>query len=312
MKPSRFTFGLTLIACLLITLSAFAQNAKEPQQVTVPLFVEKNRPFVELTFKRPDGSKRTARFLVDAGGGAFQLTEALARDLGLKWGPAQSEEGHQFAVLTDPVKASVGDFPLELDPKRIGVSLGTTTILPETVAPPPHEGMLPGYVLAKYHVVFDYPKGKFTIARAGVLKPTGASLPMPVHPFTGFPRTEVEIDGQTYGFLIDTGAAVTVVSDALLKALGAAHADWPRHQGAYGEGALQGGRTLGTMFIPSGRWGPNQLKEFVVVSQSEGTFERVMSRRMTAPIIGSLAGNVLKRFRVELDYPNAKLYLSAP
>jgi hypothetical protein len=33
---------------------------------------------------------------------------------------------------------------------------------------------------------------------------------------------------------------------------------------------------------------------------------------MAAPIVGSLAGNVLKRFRLELDYPNAKLYISGP
>ena len=31
---------------------------------------------------------------------------------------------------------------------------------------------------------------------------------------------------------------------------------------------------------------------------------------MTAPIIGSLGGNVLSHFRVELDYPDQKLYLS--
>ncbi|HJZ82516.1 MAG TPA: hypothetical protein VKD91_19285 [Pyrinomonadaceae bacterium] len=55
-----------------------------------------------------------------------------------------------------------------------------------------------------------------------------------------------------------------------------------------------------------------QLTQFGVTSQRQGTFERYMSSMMTAPIVGSLAGNVLKRFRVELDYPNAKLYLSTP
>jgi hypothetical protein len=35
-----------------------------------------------------------------------------------------------------------------------------------------------------------------------------------------------------------------------------------------------------------------------------------MSQMMAAPIVGSLAGNVLKHFRVELDYANEKLYLS--
>jgi hypothetical protein len=33
---------------------------------------------------------------------------------------------------------------------------------------------------------------------------------------------------------------------------------------------------------------------------------------MVAPIVGSLAGNVLKRFRIELDYPNEVLYVSGP
>jgi hypothetical protein len=33
---------------------------------------------------------------------------------------------------------------------------------------------------------------------------------------------------------------------------------------------------------------------------------------MTTPILGSLAGNVLKGFRIELDYPNEMLYVSGP
>lgn len=311
MKPTRLIFWLTLIGCLLVPIQALAQNAKEPQQATVPLLVEKNRPFIDLTFRRPDGSKRSARFVIDSGGGGFMLTEPLARDLGLKWGATMREDGAEFAVVSDKLKPLVGDFPLELNPQRVLVAIGAETILPKGVTAP-HEGMLPGHVLAKYHVVFDYPNGKFTVARAGVLTPKGTALPMPVHPRSGYPRTEIEIDGKTYGFLIDTGASFTMVSEALLKSLGAAHPDWPRHPGAYGEAATLGGMTLETMFIPKGLWGPNLLTEFGVVSQREGTFERYMSGMMSSPIIGSLAGNVLKRFRVELDYPNAKLYLSGP
>ena len=311
MKPSRFTFAITLIGCLLIAVSAFAQNSKEPQQVTVPLLVDKNRPYVELTFERPDGSKRKARFLVDSAGGGFSLTESLARDLGLKWGATMREEDTEYALITDPVKASIGDLPLELNPKMVGVVLGRDTIRPQGNGPR-QDGTLPGHVLAKYHVVFDYPNGKFTIARPGVLKAVGTSLPMPVQPVSGFPRTEIEIDGKTYGFAIDTGAAFSPVSEVFLKALGAAHPDWKRYPGGYGEGALQGGTMLETMFIPSARWGTIPLIEFGIVSQREGTFERGMSRRAGGPVVGSLAGNVLKRFRVELDYPNAKLYLSAP
>jgi predicted aspartyl protease len=311
MKTTRSIFWLTLIGFLFVTSPTSAQTAKETQQATVPLIVEKNRPFVELTFRRPDGSKRTARFLVDSGGGGFGMVEPLARDLGLKWGPTQQEEGKTLALITDPVKVYIGDFPLELNPKRVGVTIGVDTILSKDQYTRT-EGLLPGHVLAKYHVVFDYPNGKFTIARPGILKPKGEGLAMPINSESGFPRTEMEIDGKTYGFLIDTGASFTMVSEVLLKSLGAAHPDWPRHPGGFGEAATLGGSTLETMFIPKGLWGANHLSEFGIVSQREGTFERRMSRMMSAPIVGSLAGNVLKRFRLELDYPNAKLYLSGP
>ena len=103
-----------------------------------------------------------------------------------------------------------------------------------------------------------------------------------------------------------------MVSEVLLKSWGSDHPDWERHNGAFGEAATLGGMTLETMFVPAGRWGTRQLDRFGVTSQREGTFEKWMSSMMAAPIVGSLAGNVLKRFRVELDYPNSKLYLSGP
>lgn len=160
--------------------------------------------------------------------------------------------------------------------------------------------------------MFDYPQATFTLARPGILKPKGDALPMPVSKSQGFPRTEIEVDGVTYGFLVDTGASFTMVSEVLLKSWGGQHPDWPRHPGAVGEAETLGGMTLETMIAPSARWGAHRLRELGVVSQREGTFERYMSSMMTAPIVGSLAGNVLARFRVELDYPNEKLYLSAP
>ena len=134
---------------------------------------------------------------------------------------------------------------------------------------------------------------------------------MPFLKESGYPRTEVTIDGTAFGFMIDTGAAFTMVSDARLKAWGTAHPDWPRWPGAHGDAALLGGKTLETMTLPEVKWAGLALKDVGVTSQTEGTFERTMSRMMTSPIVGSLAGNVLKNLRVELDYPNQKLYLSA-
>jgi len=97
-----------------------------------------------------------------------------------------------------------------------------------------------------------------------------------------------------------------------LKKWGETHADWPRETGAAGDAKLLGGQTLETMTVPKAKWGTNEFADFGVTSQREGTFEKWMSSMTAAPVVGSLAGNVLKRYRVDLDYPNEKLYVSKP
>lgn len=304
------------IALLVVAASALGEPSpqlkiNQPDQVTVPLHVEGNRVSIDLTLQRADGSTRLARFWVDTGGGAFIITESLARDLGIKWGDTEREGDSELGHVSVAPTASVGKMSLSLDPREVAVSVGKDNLLP-SAAPGHADGFFPGRLLARYHVVFDYPKATFTLARPGVLKPQGNALPMPVSKETGFPRTEIEVDGVTYGFLIDTGASFTIVSEALLKSWGNKHPDWPRHPGAVGDAATLGGSTLETMSIPKARWGQNTLSELGVTSQKEGTFERWMSSMTKGPVVGALAGNVLKRFRLDLDYANETLYLSTP
>lgn len=302
--------GLITLLALLPQLACAPHHTHALRnQATVPLAVVGNRPFIDVAFKRTDGVTVTGRFLIDTGGGAFLITEQLARKIGAAWGATMREEGSEFGKITSALNATVGGFPLALVPARTAVVIGSTNFLP-AAAPGHADGMLPGHVLAKYHVVFDYPRGRFTIAAPGVLKPLGAAMPMPVSKGQGFPRTEVVIDGVTRGFLIDTGASFTMVSETLLKALGDTHPTWPRHAGAFGEAATLGGQTLETMTVAGGTWGTHEIGEFGVTSQRAGTFERFMSGMMTSPIVGSLAGNVLKKYRVELDYQAQMIYVS--
>src|SRR6266850_1764006 len=119
------------------------------QHVTVPLVVEFNRPFIDLEFKKADGTSRTARFWVDTGGGGFIICEPLARELDLKFGPEGGEQGRRFAATTPP-KVTIGGMPLDLEGARVAIVIGEKTIQPGVSA----EGLMPGHVLKRYHVVF--------------------------------------------------------------------------------------------------------------------------------------------------------------
>lgn len=303
----RVAARLLLLNALGAPASVVAQRA--PDSVTVPLMVDGSRPYVMVTFERPDGSTRKARFLLDTGGGGFLITEPLARELGLATGAVSREEGQAYAPVTSAFTVRIGTMPLTLNPQRVLVLIGKDNVLPNVNAGHA-EGMVPGHVLSRYHVVFDYPAATLTIASSNILTPRGTRVPMPVSKPHGFPRTEWEIDGTKYAMLLDTGASFTMVSEVLLKAWGQRHPEWPRHPGAFGEATTLGGTTLETMFLPQGSWGGFALREIGVTSQREGTFERYMSGMMRGPIVGSLAGNVLKGFRVELDYAHESLYLS--
>lgn len=298
-----------LVFCLSLVPVA-ADPGTEASRATVPLVLgDNNRPYVDVALRGPEGAERIVRMLVDTGGGGFILGEDAARALGLDW-DAPGEEA-RFARVASPPEARVGGKPLSLVPERVLVALGESGMPGDEEA----DGLFPGHVLAQYHVIFDYPAGELTLAEPGSVEPKGEPLPMGVSEPTGFPRTEVRIGGKAYGFLLDTGPPATIVSQALVEQWHQSHPDWERHDGAAGIArALEavGGGVLETMTVEDAEWGPFALDDFTVAAQPEGTFEDYLSGMMSGPVVGALGGNVLRQFRVELDYANETLYLARP
>lgn len=278
------------------------------QHVTVPLRIEHNRPFVDFELRGANGSAHPARFWIDTGGGAFLITEVLAGKLGMSWEEViESDEG-RFAPCSPPALSLAG-ISVRLEHTQTLVVLGQSRhMMPGLFA----EGLIGASLLAQYHVIFDYPHHQFTLATPGTLTPQGTPLATPIHPESGFPRLEVQIDGQTYGMLLDTGASHTMISRRLLDALAAAHPAWPRANGAVGT-ANMGNEQVDTkklmMRLAKYTWGPYPLADVSVVSRDPGVFEERMSRWMVGPIVGALGGNLLRCFRVEIDYAGQTTYL---
>jgi len=277
-------------------------------QTTVPMILEGNVPIVELRFDTPSGGARTARFVVDSGGGGFILGSKLTADIGAKaQGPVREEDGEKFQPLMG-VHARAGEMELDLSGTLTSGLVGQDRMLARNDA----EGMIPGRLLERYRMIFDYPGRTLTFAKPSGAEGRGVKLPSGIRPNNGFPRIEIQIGGATYGVLLDTGASFTMISRVALEQWSKAHADWPSAIGAFGFANMGGGKMEAEAMmlrIPEMKLGSIVVRGPAAVSRQEGTFERSMSRRMTAPIIGSVAGNVLRDFRVEIDYQNRFVYL---
>lgn len=252
------------------------------------------RPFIDLDLEGPLGSS-TACAWVDTGGGAFFMAGALADSLGLEWElPPDHQDGEFGQAKTAP---SVTNFPIQPDASRMWIKPGRLF-----EAGYPATAFLPAHLLLGRDVLFDYPDGQFDICIHGSVEAAGEELAAPRHPGMGFPRIELEVDGERLGFLLDTGAPYTMVSDSLIGRWLERHPTWPSTFGATRHAAM--GRASIDMQrlirVPEVRWGSSLLSGVGMVARPEGTFEGYMTKMMTAPIVGALAGNVLSSFRFQL------------
>ncbi len=298
----RSLFNLALIAGALVA-SLPSRAAEAPVSATIPLEIDDGRPIVELTVLGAGGERATGRFLVDTGGGAFIIPEATARAAGITWTETFQAEGHELGRPDATPSALMAALPLPLNPDRVLVFTEGET------------GLLPGHVLARHHVIFDYPARTLTLAPPDSVEPVGDPVPMPVSQPMGFPRTEISINGDRVGMLLDTGPAATILSKAVMDRWAEANPGWSYRDGAHGKAeALQraGGQVLATLIAEQATWAGFDIAPVTLAGQREGVFETWMTRMMTAPIVGALGSNVFMNFRLELDYLNETLYVTRP
>lgn len=275
---------------------------------TVPMILKMNRPYVDLTATGPNGRPVHARFYLDTGGGAIILSKNLATRLGLKPEGAPSHEEGVDLVATRTPAIRIGGMRVNLLEPATAIDLDA----PETLDGNDAQGMLPMRMLARYHIVFDYPQRQFTVAREGQLQPHG----VPVQTFIGdswMPVVTFSVDGIPHNFLLDTGARYCIMSIALLDQWQTKHADWPHVRGAYGSANM----LLGPMDTKSSmlrvgpmQWGPFRLVGVGAVSRPANVYEKWMSQVVGHSIQGSIGGNVLRSFRVDIDYPKRQIYLA--
>lgn len=142
---------------------------------------------------------------------------------------------------------------------------------------------------------------------------------------TAFPRIAATIDGQTYQFLLDTGAhtrvvaaaaaatgftseprAISFITKSIADGWHQLHPDWRYVQHA----EMQSGATM--IQVPTVQIGGYNSGPAWFVVRSDTNFTTYMSQWMDQPIVGSIGGDVLHAFKVTVDYAAEKAYFEQP
>ncbi|MGH8184098.1 MAG: hypothetical protein ACREPH_10620 [Rhodanobacteraceae bacterium] len=277
---------------------------------TIPMRVELNRPYIEVMLTGPTERSVRAHAWVDTGGGTIILSAGLASRMGLKAEGKPVKDGGDLLAPTTVPTLDVGGKVLKLVDAHAFISTGEPHLLNHTDA-----GMaLPGRYLRHYIVVFDYPAHVFTLADPGTYSPEGTAVKTSIG--GGMPVVHASVAGKSYAFLLDTGGQYCMISDAELGPWSKQHPAWPRVAGAYGPANMLLGRTfeknLGMLRIPTIQWGPFRIEDAGAVSRPIGAYENMMSETVGTPVIGSIGGNLLRHYKVTVDYPAQTVYLAGP
>lgn len=305
---------LLLLASAIPSHTRPALASPAPSAGTVPFILDDNRMFAELAFVRPDGTLRKALAFVDLGTPVLVLNERLRKEL-------QIDRGN-------PAIFRVGRLEIRVESSAVEASTGSFSTGPDGRATVPVEAVLPGAIMKDFQVTFDYARRSLTMARPDTLEPAGVAVPCRVNEKTGLISVTAVIAGHPYAMAVDSGSAYSWVRDEVARQWANAHPDWKRGTGAVGEANMQtraGGAEAGATILRVPEIGLTslRLKQIGVLgiapetppfppapgeSKVHGDFFDWYSKKAPEPVIGWLGGNVLKGFRVTIDFPRRMTY----
>jgi tetratricopeptide (TPR) repeat protein len=281
-------------------------SAGGPDRVEVPIEVVNNRPVVSV---RVNGSKEALRFVIDTGAGMCVVSTQAADKLGLKpvarGGLARAVGGQgRFEIVYGFLQSlHVGEARVERVPVYIRQFYN---------AQEPVDGYIGLSVLGKFRSTVDYGAGVLTLLREGAAKGKDAATPanaieIPMRTTSsGFWSGEVNLEGvdKTANFILDTGASISVVSEALYSRAGLERFRQPGRINVYGAAGLA--QDIQMLLLPRLILGPTHARQNVYAAVLDMDPINETSGFEQTGIVG---GNVLRFYRVTFDFTRGVVVL---
>ncbi len=296
--------------CLLLWLGA-CSSARPENGVAMPARFEGHRIFVDL----PVRGGGTLELYTDTGGGLFLHRHAADR---VQWREPASVALHEIALdrsFPEPLGSADRKLPI---------------LPPEQARDRSFDGMLGQAWFAERIWTFDYPARRLLLhSVAPTPRPGTRSAPLGFLTdeagvrTLSFPRITVEVDGEPLELLLDTGATVNLAPEAASQ-LGEAgpgaratsfittgvltrwrqrHPDWRVVPDADRTVAGMSMIEVPLVSVAGFAVGPAWFTE-----RPDANFHEFMSQWMDRRVDGAVGGNVLRFFRMTVDYPAAQAH----
>lgn len=291
-----------IIVALAFVSSAPAQAQAAPPSGTTPFVFDGNRIYAELSFVLPDRSTHRALAFVDMGSPDMELVSSLYRELHL--------DGKH------PLTFHVGALEIELPAQKVISDPGNPYSVGSDLKV---EAVLPAGVLQHYQIEVDYRNRTLTLARPETIRPAGTMVPFEINPQTGLIAVQARIDNRSYFVTIDNGSAYTWFRQSTARSWLEDHPEWQRGVGAVGASNMmmsgEAAETQGILLrIPEINLGQLTLTQVGTLGAGPGEGPNHQdlfdwySTKNAVPVIGWIGGNVLKAYRLTIDYPNRRMY----
>ncbi|HEY0170948.1 MAG TPA: aspartyl protease family protein [Pyrinomonadaceae bacterium] len=270
-----------------------------PGAVTIPFELVNNRPLVRV---RINGSKETLRFVVDTGAGMCVISDKAADRVGLKTvargGMARAVGGEgRFEIIYGFIQSlQLGDARVDRVPVYIRQFYNDQE---------PVDGYIGLSVLGKYMTVVDYGGRKLQLLRdeesrrAETASAPASAVEVPIRTTSsGFWSGEVVFEGleKPANFIVDTGASISVVSQALATRAGLERYERGDRIKVFGAAGLA--ENIQTLLLPNVALGPYSWKNVYAAVLDMDPINETAGFEQT----GILGGNVLSRYRVTFDF----------
>lgn len=269
-------------------------------QTVVPFALVGNRPIIEVSI---NNYPQKLRFVLDTGSGISVISDETAKLLKIK---PITRGGYAKGIGGDGRFEIVYGFLRE-------VGIGDVSIrnVPVYIRKFHNDGRLDGYIglslISKFLTTIDYGAQTFALTRKDSTSPDyevkdAVSVPLRLTS-SGFLSGEVQIEGfeNPLNFIVDTGASVSVISDAI--AAHSALAPYARDERMRVIGSAGITDDVPSFLLPRITFGTHSRRDVTAIALDLDLINEASGFEQA----GILGGNFLRNYRMTFDFRNSRV-----